>query len=109
MGRWAPAAGSVLALGLAFLAGVLVMGAAGLAAACKVTSIDCRPGSGNELSQTTGTMILPDGFTAEPVASGLEFPTAFDFLPDGPDPGCGEERPGESRRGRPSEPRRCST
>ena len=28
-------------------------------------------------------MILPDGFTAEPVASGLEFPTAFDFLPDG--------------------------
>jgi glucose/arabinose dehydrogenase len=83
MGRWAPAAGSVLALGLAFLAGVLVMGAAGLAAACKVTSIDCRPGSGNELSQTTGTMILPDGFTAEPVASGLEFPTSFDFLPDG--------------------------
>ena len=76
--------GRVLTVVLLSAAGLLVVGAAGGAGACRFTSLDCHlRSSPTVLSATGGTISLPEGFSAEVVASGLDIPTAFDFLPDG--------------------------
>lgn len=70
------------------VAGVVVLvGGTGAAAACKF-AFDChlRPSydaAGEALKPTTGEVVLPQGFTSVPVASELNQPVAFDFLPDG--------------------------
>jgi glucose/arabinose dehydrogenase len=75
--------GRAVVVVLVCIAAVLVVGAAGGAAACKF-ALDCHlRSSPTVLSQTIGTISLPPGFSSEMVASGLDVPTAFDFLPDG--------------------------
>lgn len=60
---------------------------AGAAAICKFTTLNCHLREGNiykgEAGYGTGTTTLPDGFRQRVVASGLELPTSFAFLPDG--------------------------
>jgi glucose/arabinose dehydrogenase len=82
--RLANEVGRALVVVLLCVAALLVVAVAGGAGACKFTSLDCHlRSSPTVLSQTTGTLSLPPGFSAEVVASGLKIPTAFDFLPDG--------------------------
>jgi glucose/arabinose dehydrogenase len=72
---------------LAIAAGLVVVGGAGVAAACKLTPLYCgfsEPSPPLEpYAQAVGEISLPDGFSTVPVANGLTLPTAFDFLPDG--------------------------
>jgi glucose/arabinose dehydrogenase len=67
---------------------VLVAGAGG-AAACKLTSLNChlRPAPEWQLNEAKGVTggarsISPD-LSASPLVRGLDYPTDFDFLPDG--------------------------
>jgi glucose/arabinose dehydrogenase len=63
---------------------LLIGGGAGVVGVCKLTSVECYYLlHGNPLEQTSGTVSLPKGFSTEVVASGLDVPTTFDFLPDG--------------------------
>jgi Glucose / Sorbosone dehydrogenase len=63
---------------------LIVGGGAGVVGVCKLTSVECYYLlHGDPLEQTSGTISLADGFSTEVVASGLDLPTAFDFLPDG--------------------------
>ncbi|MEX1263524.1 MAG: PQQ-dependent sugar dehydrogenase [Actinomycetota bacterium] len=74
-----------------FAATVLFVGGAGVVAACKTPEIDCNllvpeffkktPLTITDVVQ--GEIALPAGFTTETVASGLDQPVTFDFLPDG--------------------------
>lgn len=69
---------------LVLVAAVVVLGGSGVAGACRLTSLDCTPEPRSEpLKQESGAVSVPVGFSVETVASGLEVPTAFDFLPDG--------------------------
>jgi glucose/arabinose dehydrogenase len=71
---------------IALAAGLLLIvgGGAGVVGVCKLTSVDCYYLlHGDPLEQTSGTISLADGFSTEVAASGLDLPTAFDFLPDG--------------------------
>jgi glucose/arabinose dehydrogenase len=73
-------------LGLVGLAVFLVLvGGAGLASACKFTSLNChlRGDDGSSLELTAGEISLPEGFSAHAVAQNLVVPTDFDFFPDG--------------------------
>jgi glucose/arabinose dehydrogenase len=65
-------------------AALIVAGGLGVVGLCKFTSIECYYLlHGDPLEQTSGTVSLAEGFSTEVVASGLDLPTAFDFLPDG--------------------------
>jgi glucose/arabinose dehydrogenase len=78
--------GSTL-LKLLGVAGVVVLVAgAGAAGACHFTNLNChlrQHSHANPLNPTSSAISLPDGFSAETVASGFQLPTDFAFLPDG--------------------------
>ena len=77
-------AGRALVLGLVVVCALLLLGGVGVAGACTLTDLNCRlRESGTELSRTAGGVVLPSGFATEVIASDLDVPTAFDFLPDG--------------------------
>jgi glucose/arabinose dehydrogenase len=73
-----------VALGLGAAIALIGVAGAGTLAACKFTSLDCnlRPDE-PELARTSGEIELPAGFEANALATDLDLPTDFDFLPDG--------------------------
>src|SRR5262245_14546832 len=59
-----------------------------VAGACRLTSLDCHirgtpPPTEAVIDPIPGEPVVPDGFEARAVTTGLKLPTAFDFLPDG--------------------------
>ena len=83
VGPWQWVRGRLLVIALAGAA-LIVAGGLGAVGLCKFTSIECYYLlHGDPLEQTSGTVSLAEGFSTEVVASGLDQPTAFDFLPDG--------------------------
>jgi glucose/arabinose dehydrogenase len=78
------------AFGLAAIAAaVVIVAAAGGAAACKLTDLNChlRPSSGWQLSEARGDLggarSVSADLSASPIVKRLDYPTDFDFLPDG--------------------------
>ena len=68
-------------VGLAVLS---VVGGAGVFGVCTLTSVECYYlVYGDPLEPTSGKVVLRHGFSMETVASGLELPTSFAFLPNG--------------------------
>ena len=68
---------------------VVMMVGVGGAAACKLTELNChlRPASGWQLSEAKGDLggarSVSADLSARRIVKGLDYPTGFDFLPDG--------------------------
>jgi len=82
--RWHRVRVRTLIIAFTIAAAVVVVGGVGFVGACKYTSLRCNVLIyGDPLAQESGAIVLPEGFSSEVVAAGLDVPTAFDFLPDG--------------------------